>query len=432
MPLVLDLFPRLPWELVCNIASFLPTQDFLSLVLVNKEHYSYFHEEFVRQHLPCKAGAERDWALLLMYFNALRYDSVELLKQFLAIVDRDKAEGRPRLFSPVRRIGRSPHFKKFMTTPYHEPLPFLHEAAPLDKEPCAHLQFYLAKRFTYIGLATQADAPNVLAHLYNLPKTKAKLLQSSSPNRSDRWYMCIATIARALSATDAWQSVKDQALHIAAKAAFPRTTRLLLAKGANPNSRCAPLLPPLVDGHEQIDGMEEETAAVAPGAVVQGTTPTQELWFHPLRREEGDEDSEDYVPHYCPWRTHIYAVQIVVFPAPAGYKYFPLVTGCDIPHRWLDPDGGLGCADNGGNSSGMCVHSLTINLGVEEMRRPRRVFGAYRPLHTLFALTSAGGEIEPAAEGQGANGHTHEEACELNLPGPHVVHGMFAPREEIW
>ncbi|KAK3954408.1 hypothetical protein QBC32DRAFT_88367 [Pseudoneurospora amorphoporcata] len=429
MPLVLDLFPRLPWELVCNIASFLPTQDFLSLALVNKEHYLYFHEEFVRQHLPCKAGAERDWALLLMYFNALRYDSVELLKQFLAIVDRDRANGRPRLFSPVRRIGRSPHFKKFMITPYQEPLPFLHEAGPLDREPCAHLQFYLAKRFTYIGLATQADAPNVLAHLYNLPKSKAKFLKAPSPNRSDRWYMCIVTIARALSAPDAWQSVKDQALHIAAKAAFPRTTRLLLAKGANPNSRCAPLLPALVDGHEQIDGMEEETAAGAAGAVVQGTTPTQEVWFHPLHREEGDEDSEDYVEHDCPWRTHIYPVQIVVFPA--GYKNFPLVTGCDIPHRRLDPDGGLGSADNGGSSinSGMCMDSLAINLGVEEMRRPSRVFRAYRPLHTLLALMSAGGEFEPAAGGQGANGHAHEEACGLNL---HVVHGMLAPREDIW
>lgn len=103
MPLVLDIISsRLPWELVCNIASFLSTQEFLSLVLVNKEHYRVFHEEFVRQNIPDEAGAARDWALLQMYFNALRYDSVDLLKQFLAIVYRDEANGRPLLFKPTR------------------------------------------------------------------------------------------------------------------------------------------------------------------------------------------------------------------------------------------------------------------------------------------------------------------------------------------
>lgn len=102
MPLFLDIFPRLPWELVSNIVGFLDTTDFLSLVLVNKAHYDAFHKEFVRQQLPAKVGAERDWALLQMYFNALRYDSVALLKRFLIIVYKDALRGRPLLFHPVK------------------------------------------------------------------------------------------------------------------------------------------------------------------------------------------------------------------------------------------------------------------------------------------------------------------------------------------
>lgn len=62
------------------MVGFLPTEDFVSLMLVDKEHHLELHEEFVRQHVPIKVGAQRDWRLLQMYINAMRYDSIELLE----------------------------------------------------------------------------------------------------------------------------------------------------------------------------------------------------------------------------------------------------------------------------------------------------------------------------------------------------------------
>ena len=100
--IVLGLHPRLPWEVICNVLGFLDVKGFLSLVLANKKHHRLFHEEFVRQHIPTKAGAERDWALHQMFFNALRYDSVPLLKQFLAIAYHDADNDRADVFNPYR------------------------------------------------------------------------------------------------------------------------------------------------------------------------------------------------------------------------------------------------------------------------------------------------------------------------------------------
>ncbi|KAK3337865.1 hypothetical protein B0H65DRAFT_552371 [Neurospora tetraspora] len=111
----------------------------------------------------------------------------------------------------------------------------------------SHLRFFLTKRFIYIGLAIQADTPSILGYLFNLPDTKTKLLNTTA-SASYAWYKCISTLSKGLSEPDALQTIKDEALHIAAKSAFPRTTRLLLSKGADPNSPCCPLPLPFA-GH---------------------------------------------------------------------------------------------------------------------------------------------------------------------------------------
>ncbi|KAJ4412923.1 hypothetical protein N0V85_003638 [Neurospora sp. IMI 360204] len=235
MPL-LNIFEQLPWELISAVLGFLPTHDLLSLLLVNKEHYRQFYDEFVRVHLaPPRDQARRDWGLVRMYINAIRYDSVDLLKTFLAIVERDRAIGLPTAFHPTRQIGDTPGFAQFgQDTVYDPSLPFLPSSPSREAVESAHLRFCLIKPFTYLGLAIQSDAPQILSHLYNLGDTKTKLLETTT-SRSYAWYKAISTLAKALS-PDALQQIKDEALHIAAKSAFPRTTRLLLAKGANPNS----------------------------------------------------------------------------------------------------------------------------------------------------------------------------------------------------
>lgn len=224
--------------------------------------------------------------------------------------------------------------------------------------------------------------------------------------RTYDWYKCIATIAKAVQ-PDALQFIKDEALHIAAKAAFPRTTRLLLAKGANPNSRGTSLPSPIA---------RQQAGTGEMAAVTQGTTPTQEVSFHPVYLEEGENPP---TVNECHWRSHIYPVQVVVFPKGTD---FPLVTGCPTPNsRLAGPPGSDG-------DSGMCIHSGLINLAAEELgARPYRVYEGYRAFHTMLALLVGGGDLvnTPEAEGTG----THEECCAIGLPGPFVAHGMWAPTE---
>ena len=294
----------------------------------------------------------------------------------------------------------------------------------MDWEPCRHLRFFLAKGFTYIGLAAQADAPRILAFLYSpLFNTETKLRESASwPLRSEAWHTCISTLAKALGDPKACsQRVKDEALHIAAKAAFPRITVVLLKNGANPNSRCS-----IITAAEEGDDAEEGNADEE-GYAMGGTTPTQEAAFHPVHYEPNSASAGQTQPvmNNCHWRAHIYIVQVVVFPVQRGREnHFPLVTGCEY-------------GDGDGDGRLVCAHGAVHHLTEEELRtRPQRVYRAYRHLHTVLALTARGGELSAADTAwQSSNDpmqNTHEEACVHRLQAPGAVHGMLPPEQKNW
>ncbi|KAK3400642.1 hypothetical protein B0T20DRAFT_150418 [Sordaria brevicollis] len=404
MPLI-PILERLPWYIVSNVVSFLPTEDFVSLMQVSRDHHQELHDEFVRQHVPKEVGPRRDWRLLQMFINAVRYDSVELFEEFLHVNACDEENDRPVAFKPYEIIGKTPHFRRYFEIPLHEAIPFLPDGnVGTVNSHWSHLQFFLAKHFTYVGLATQGDAPKVLAYMYHMDdSTEINLLTQLSPLRTFAWSKCIRTIAKGLH-PEALQFTKDEALHIAAKAAFPRITQRLLANGANPNRPCEPLPSPVV-AHE--NGT----------AVNQGTTPTQEVIFHPTHRI-----MEVGTVHECPWRCSIYAVKEVLFPKATN---LPLVTGC--PHPRATGPGAAG-------GSGMCIHSVVINLTTEELAtRPYRAYEGYRVYHTALRLIDGGGDSTNIPELLGIGG-THEQYCVATDPDSLVgqAHGMRAPTERYW
>lgn len=253
-----------------------------------------------------------------------------------------------------------------MHSPYDEALPFL-PSDPLRHQEVgslAFVQFGLTKHFTYIGLAVQTNAPNIVNRLYNLGYTKRNLL-INCPDRTYAWSKAISTIAEALE-PGALQVVKDEALHMAAKSALPRTTRILLARGANPNNR------PVV---RRLDGM-----------VTVGTTALQEVLFHPAHREEGEIDTPFVTLNVCPWRWHRYAVFYIAFVCRED---FASVTGCSSPHKRLAIE------------DYMCSHSALVGLqAVDVHANPRRVYHGYRVIHTLQALLEGGGDMALVTQGQ--------------------------------
>lgn len=60
----INILERLPWDVISRVVGFLPTQDFVSLMLVNKEHYRKLYDEFLRAYLAfpkTRRGATGTW-----------------------------------------------------------------------------------------------------------------------------------------------------------------------------------------------------------------------------------------------------------------------------------------------------------------------------------------------------------------------------------
>ncbi|KAJ4412925.1 hypothetical protein N0V85_003640 [Neurospora sp. IMI 360204] len=159
-----------------------------------------------------------------------------------------------------------------METPYHQPVPFLPLVTHFDLQP-SHLRFFLTKTFTYIGLATQADAANILAYLFNLSDTKTSQSRLSAHNSPASGHK--AAITKVTSSTEI---AKKKLKHILSSRALEIIKRTMI--------------------------LEAQKVKEA---------------------QEGSPEATNYLIYVCPWRWHLYAVYFIVFLESGD---LPVVTGC--------------------------------------------------------------------------------------------------------